>query len=120
MRRRLQACVAGLLHVLGSSIHADRASAGVADDSEFRGENDFVAASGNRAADELFIASEAVDIGGVEQGDAAIDGGMNRGDGFGFVRRAVEFGHAHAAQARSRKRRESSCRAGGMRIGFFS
>ena len=44
-------------------------------EAELRGDHDLVADGGERLADELFVGERAVDLGGVEERDAAFDGG---------------------------------------------
>jgi hypothetical protein len=42
--------------------------------------------------------AHAVEVAGVEQIDAGVERGMDRGDALGAVGGAVEVGHPHAAQ----------------------
>ncbi len=42
--------------------------------------------------------AHAIEVTGIEQGDAAFEGGLNGGDGFATVGGAIKVGHAHAAQ----------------------
>ena len=90
-------------HVLG--LAADPAPSRrrrIADDAELGGDDDLVAPAADRAADELLVGERAVDVGGVEEVDAELDGAMDRRDPFGLVARSVELGHAHAAEAEGR------------------
>ena len=90
----------GLLDVLGPAVEAAGGGVvGVADDPELRGQHDLVAAVGDGAADELLVGVGAVDVGGVEEGDAELEGAVDGGDRLVVVARAVELGHAHAAEA---------------------
>ena len=87
-------------HVVG--LAADAAPervVGIADDAELGGDDDAVAPALDGLADQDLVGVRAVDVGGVEQRDAEIEGAMDRGDAFGLVGRAVELGHAHAAEA---------------------
>ena len=52
-----------------------------------------------RLAQQQFVVPHAVEVAGVEQRDAGIQRGVNRGDAFGAVVRTVHVGHAHAAEA---------------------
>ena len=53
-------------------------------------------------AEKDFISEGAVDVGGVEQGDAAVDGMVNESDHVFFrLGRAIEGGHAHAPKSLS-------------------
>ena len=53
--------------------------------------------------------AHAVEVAGVEQGDAGIECGVDGGDALAAVGRAVEVRHAHAAEAD--KRDGWTCRA---------
>ena len=61
--------------------------------------DDAVAATLDRLADQDLVGVGAVDVGGVEERDAEVEGAVDRRDPFGLVGRAVELGHAHAAEA---------------------
>ena len=72
----------------------------------------------DRPADQLLVGERAVDVGGVEERDAELERAVDRRDRLVVVARAVELGHAHAAEADGRDGRvpgfrafESSCRA---------
>ena len=66
---------------------------------ELGGDDDSVAERGESLADQLLVGVGAVDLGGVEEGDAAVDGGMEQRDHLLPVRAAaVAAGHAHAAE----------------------
>ena len=53
-------------------------------------------------AEKDFISEGAVHVGGVEQGDAAVDGVVNESDHVFFrLGRAIEGGHAHAPKSLS-------------------
>ena len=49
--------------------------------------------------------AHAVVVAGVEEGDPGLDRRMDRGDALATVRRTVEIGHAHAAEAEGADRR---------------
>ena len=72
---------------------------GVAHDAELGGEHHLVAPAGDRAADELLVRVRAVDVGRVEQRHAELERAVDGGDRLFVVARAVELGHAHAAEA---------------------
>src|SRR5580700_10771131 len=101
-RRNLQpveALFARFSDVLGTPVYAALIGiAGIAHDPEFRRDDYLVSPLLNRSSDELFVAAHTVDVCGIEQGDAAIDCMMNRGDGFLLIRIAIKLGHAHAAE----------------------
>src|SRR3984885_13810816 len=89
---------AGLADVVG--LAADAASGGIlgiADDTEFRGEDDFVALAVDGVSDELFVGVRSVGVGSVEEIDAEFESAVNRGNGFGVVASGIKLGHAHAA-----------------------
>ena len=65
---------------------------------ELRGEHDLVAPVGDRAADQLLVRERPVHVGGVEEGDAELERAVDRRDRLVLVGRAVELGHAHAAE----------------------
>jgi len=95
-----QAALAGFADIVGFAVDAAGPGiGGVANDAEFGGEDDFVALAHDGASDELFVSVRSVDVGGVEEGDAEIDGLVDGGDGFGVVASGVELRHAHAAES---------------------
>lgn len=63
------------------------------------GEEDFIADTANGFADENFVVTVAVDVGGVEKVHAEIERAMDGSDRFGIFTDAIEFGHAHATEA---------------------
>ncbi len=98
----LERFVADLLDVVGMAVQCAPLSAVVRIrlPAEFRGDHKFVAKRSEAFADEFFVDVRAVDFGGVEESDAAIDAGVEELDHFGFVfRRAKAKAHAHAAEA---------------------
>lgn len=76
------------VHGLAVIIEEMMALGGVPDEAAFGGEHDLVAAALDGAADQLFGKTLAIGGGGVDQGYAGIDGGLDGGDGFGFFRAA--------------------------------
>ena len=56
-------------------------------------------AAANRARHQLFISADSVHVSRIQKIYSQVDGAMNGGDGFGFVRRTVKLRHAHAAEA---------------------
>ena len=53
-------------------------------------------------AEKDFISEGAIDVGGVEQGDAAVDSVVNESDHIFFrLGRVIEGGHAHAPKSLS-------------------
>jgi hypothetical protein len=78
------------------------AAAGVRDEAELRGHHDLVAAVLDRLADQFLAVERAVDLGGVDVGDAEIQGTADGADGFGVVEApaaGVGPGHGHGTQA---------------------
>ena len=71
------------------------------DVAELRREHDLVAAALDRLADERLVLAglRAVDVGGVEEGDAELERPVDRRDRLGLVRLAVPGRHPHAAEA---------------------
>ena len=68
---------------------------------ELRGEHDLVAAALDGPADELLVGVRAVDLGGVDEGDAEVEGAVDGADRLGVVAAGagVGGGHAHRAEA---------------------
>src|SRR5580704_2787636 len=95
-----QTLLAACAEVLGAPAYAPLVGiVCIAHDPEFRRDDYLASPLLNRSSDELFVAAHAVDVRSVEQCDAAIDGTMNRGEGFLLARIAIKLGHAHAAEA---------------------
>ena len=88
--------LAGLL-----SVTPGRA-AGVGDQPELGGDDDLVAAPGDGAADDLLAEVRAVDLRGVDVGDAEVEGAVDGADRLAVVQGAlagVGAGHGHGAEA---------------------
>ena len=93
----------GLLDVLRPAVQARPAPAGgrlgLEVEPELGGDHDLVAERGQGLAHELLVRERAVDLGGVEEGDAAFDGRPEQRDHLLLVLgRAVREAHAHAAE----------------------
>jgi hypothetical protein len=56
------------------------ATVGVEGEPELGGDDDLAAEGFEGFADEFFVDERPVDLGGVEEGDAAFDGGADQGD----------------------------------------
>jgi hypothetical protein len=98
-----QARFAGAADIIRFSVNISRRHVlEVALITEFRREDDFVAAPFNGFADQFFVFERAVHVGGVEQGDAEFESAMNGRDGFTLVARAIKFGHSHTAETERR------------------
>ena len=96
----LEAGVARGANISAGTVDAAKRGVGfVADDAEFCGEEDFVTDTANGFADEDFVVTVTVDVGGVEEIHTKIERAVDGSDGFGVVTRSIEFGHAHAAEA---------------------
>ena len=61
--------------------------------------HDSVALASDGPSYQFFVDVRAVDVGGIEKIDAEFEGAVDGGERFGVVASAVEFRHAHAAQA---------------------
>jgi hypothetical protein len=93
------------LYVLGTAVQAGMAipRLGVDVRAELRGDRHLLAERCERLADEFFVRERAVCLGGVEKGDAALDGHADDGDPFGPVgRRSIAIVQSHAAESESR------------------
>src|SRR5207253_8982211 len=66
---------------------------------ELGGEEDLVAAVLDCPAHQLLIPADAVHVGGVQEGHSAVECVVDRRDRFIVAARAIEFAHAHAAEA---------------------
>ena len=95
----LERCVAGRQHVLAVPADAKPFPLFVADVAELGREHDLVAPALDRPADESLVGERAVDVGRVEEVDAELERALDRRDRLGLVRRSVELGHSHAAEA---------------------
>ena len=74
----------------------------VADEAELGGDDDPVAATLQGPADHFLTVEGAVDLGGVEVGDAEVECTVDRADGLGVVDSSfagVGAGHGHGAEA---------------------
>ena len=98
----LQRCVAGVLHVLRRSIHAEERPVISAHVAELGGNHDLRAPITNCRTQQSFVLEWAIHVGGVEEGHAHFDGAMNGGDRFGFVAPRVKLRHAHATETKGR------------------
>ena len=73
-----------------------------ADEAELGGDDDLVAAALQCPADDLLTVEGAVDLRGVDVGDAEVEGTVDRADGLGVVDGSfagVGAGHGHGAEA---------------------
>ena len=74
----------------------------VRDEAELGGDDDVVAAALDGRADDLLAVERAVDLGGVDVGDAEVERAVDGADRLGVVERSaagVGAGHGHGAQA---------------------
>ena len=92
-----------LLDVLRPTIEAPLLARRIEFKAELGCDHDLLADRGKRFAHELFVPERAVGLGGVEEGDAAVDGRSNQRDHLLLVGgRPVAEAHAHAAEADGR------------------
>ena len=96
----------GLLDVIGPAVQAWRAfhPAGIGIraeiEAEFGGDHDLLAEGREGFADQLFVSERAVDFGGIEEGNASFDGGVEKGGHFLLIfGRAIGKAHSHAAES---------------------
>src|SRR6266550_6179557 len=108
-----------LADVLGATIDAALGRiVRIAHVTELGGDDNAIALSIDRFADQLFILEWPVHIGGVEHVEAELECAMDGRDGFLLVARPVKLRHAHAAKADGKcletQGAESACfRSGG-------
>jgi hypothetical protein len=95
----LERLVAGLPHIFRIASNAEIFAVLAADVREFGGKHDLVAAVGYRLADQDFVGEGAVHVGGVKECDAKLERAVDGRDRLGLIATAIEFRHAHAAEA---------------------
>jgi hypothetical protein len=92
-----------ILHRDRPAVIAEEAPVRIAQPAELDRDLQIVAApAGKRFTDQHFVVAHAVEVAGVEQGDAGIERGVDGGNALAAVGGAVEVGHAHAAEADGR------------------
>ena len=79
-------------------IHAEPAPVRAAQRPELDGDQRLVATIAQRPPDQQLVVPGGIVVAGVEQRDPGIERRVNRRDALSLVGRAVEVGHAHAAQ----------------------
>jgi hypothetical protein len=85
---------------------------GVGHEAELGGDDDLVAPALDRLPDDLLAVERAVDLCGVDVGDAEVECAVDGADGFGVVEGAaggVGAGHGHGAQADPGDRQVPEC-----------
>ena len=94
-----QGVLDGRPDVLGAAVQAGGAAA-VEGEPELGGDHHLVADRRQGLADELLVGERAVHLGGVEEGDAEVDGGADEGDAVLLADGgAVGVAESHAAEA---------------------
>ena len=71
------------------------------DQAELRCQHHLIASALQGAGDEFFVSVGPIDLCGVDQRDAEIDGAMDRADGLGVVGAGAGIGHGHAHRAQT-------------------
>ena len=97
----LERGLAGPMHVLGAAVDGAVGVVGGVD-AELGGELHLVAPAGDRAAHQALVGLRPVHVGGVEQGDAELEGPLDGRDPVLVLDRGVREGHAHATEADGR------------------
>ena len=69
----------------GAAVDDAGAAAGVGDEAELRGHHDLVAAALDRLADQFLAVERAVDLGGVDVGDAQVQRPVDGADRLGVI-----------------------------------
>jgi len=100
----LQGALDGGPDVRRAAVEHSGAAAGVRDKAELRRHHDTVAASLEGAADEFLVRVRAVDLGGVDVGDAQLKCSLDGADRLGVAASRVEVvaGHCHRAESDAR------------------
>jgi hypothetical protein len=92
-----------VLHRGRAQVVADDAPVGSSQEPELHAHHGLLAvASSQRFAQQQLVVAHAVVVAGVEQRDPRVERRLDRGDALGLVGRAVEVGHAHAAERERR------------------
>jgi hypothetical protein len=95
--RPLQGGVGDLLDVLRAARQARLLAVGVEGEAELGGDDDLIAYGLKGLTDEFLVDERPLHLGGVEQRDAALDGGAQQSDVRGPVG-AVALAHAHRSE----------------------
>jgi hypothetical protein len=98
----LQRRVAGLADVLRAAVDPEPAAVLASNVAELRRELHLVAAAVDGLPDEPLVGERAVRVGGVQEGDADVEGPLDGLGGLELVGGPVELAHPHAAQPESR------------------
>lgn len=94
-----QGAVGRAADVLGGRVVPDEGAVVGELDPGLGGHDGRLAAAGQSLAEELLVAEGAVALGGVEEGDAQLQGAVDGGERFGLVGGAVVGAHPHQAEA---------------------
>src|SRR6266545_40286 len=95
----LERCLARPPDMCRAAVYASVAWFIGANEAEFRGQYDILAAARDRPADELLVGEGTIHIGGIEEVHSELQRAMDRLDRLDLVGLSVDFRHAHAAQA---------------------
>jgi hypothetical protein len=95
-----EGCLGHLPDVLRTAIGTDQLLA-VESEAELGGEDNPIPFALKAAADQVLVGERAVRFSRVEEGDAELDGTVERGDRLGVVQRPVRLTHSHATEAES-------------------
>src|ERR1700682_3925632 len=87
--------------VLWVAVNCKSITVAVRDQSELRRQNDITTTPRERAAHELFVRVRPVDLSGVDEIDAKVEGSVDGADGLRVIgsRAGVVSGHAHGPKA---------------------
>jgi hypothetical protein len=100
----LEAALAGLANVVRRAVDAANHRLGrIADDAELGREHHLARRPFDRLPTSSSLVVRPVHVGGVEERAAEIERAVDRRDRLTLVARAVELGHAHAAEADGRR-----------------
>src|SRR5262249_3687608 len=82
-----------------AAVEAVRPAAGVGDVTKLGGQHDLVPAALDSPADEFLVVVRAVELGGVQEGDAEVEGPVDGADGFRLLGGPVAPRHSPRAKA---------------------
>src|SRR5207253_1060382 len=103
-----------VLHCGRAGVEADEAAERVAKAAEFDAELYLVSLEVFQcSSDEQLVVAVAVEVAGVDERHAGVNGGKDRGDALDVVGWAVQARHAHAAEAERADDRPGAAELGG-------
>ena len=97
-----QRSFAGRAHIVRLSIDSDESAIGRPDIAKLRRKDDLVSTILDGFANKFLVLTQTVNVGGVQESDAKLDGAVNCGDRLVLLAIAIKVAHAHAAKPERR------------------